>query len=80
MLFFNTEIVDVVNEGYSLKVNNKRKFVSIFRRGWFIGKLNLKDGGLWFVREWKGQFSSAAIQNWHFCKRNQVFRSLPIED
>lgn len=80
MLFYNAEIVDVVSETYTLKVNNKRGFVSIFRRGWFIGKLNLKNGALWFHKEWKGQFSSDAIRNWHFCKRNKVVRSLPIED
>ena len=80
MLFYNAEIVDAVNEIYCLKINNRRGFASIYRKGWFIGKLNLKNGALWFCKEWKGQFSSAAIRNWHFCKRNKVVRSLPIED
>ena len=80
MLFYNTEIVDVVGVAYSLRVNNKRNFVSIFRGDWFVGKLNLRDGGIWFVKEWKSQFTSSSVRLWHHCKRNKVVRALPIED
>lgn len=71
MFFYNAEIVDAVNETYSLKVNNKRGFVSIFRKGWFIGKLNLADGALWFHREWKGGFTARAVRVWHHTARNR---------
>lgn len=80
MLFFNTEVVDVVGVNYNLKVNNKRNFVSIYRGSWFIGKLNLKNGGIWFVREWKSQFTSRVVRRWHHCERQGIRMVMPIQD